>query len=596
VTDLPTASCHRPAGVLTDAGQWRFNKAITFNNSGRRPLREEGGVTVQATLLSPDLDRTSDPPRKAPGISIPHGTAEFALACLAFLTVAGASALIGRRSAGALSAPVLLLAVWILGLSTSAAIMRRRRHARMAQTIARLEAVADGDLSIRSGTRRMESAEAAAIDEATDRLAARLRADVTTLELAATRLNLGWQEVYDVGRTMLEMSENTVHDAALAADSADHVSQNMQYIATAMGQMAAAIREVAGNASQASAVANTGAREVTEASGTMAELQRAADEVQDAVKLISTFASQTRVLALNATIEASRDTDARRGFVVVADSVKELAQQTADATGDVTSTVRAIQDASVSAVKVMGTISDVMRQVSDNQTAIATAVEEQTETTAEVRQSSSVAAEKAVELAHTVQALTDALRLTGYGGAQAKVAAAHLTELEESILGVANNYHFDRHVAAPAVDAGAPPTGIAVNGTVTTVQDYVIGSGINEFDYHGRWEHAVGNVEADGSDSFSSIPGDTVLMRFVGTRVRLFGVGAQNHGTAEVSVDDGPAFVVDEYAEERQPGTLYWESPLLSRGEHVLCLRVTGRANPRSKYYWVTVDYVEIDD
>lgn len=490
---------------------------------------------------------------------------------------------------------VLLLAVWMLCLCLAVWMILRRRQARLAQAVARVLAIADGDLSAVSTTRATDSADVVAIDDAADRLAARLRADITALETAAHKLNAGWHEVYDVARAMLEMSENTVHDAAFAADSAEHVSQHIQYIAAANAQMAAAIREVAGNASQASSVASTGAKAVGEASGTMADLQRAALEVQDAAKLISTFASQTRVLALNATIEATRNGAGQRGFVVVADSVKELAQQTAHATSGVTHTVQTIQDASAGAVQVIDSISAVMRQVSDNQTAIATAVEEQTETTAEVRHSSSAAAEKAVELAQTVQALTDALRLTGYGGAQAKVAAAHLTALEEAILAIAHGYRFDRPAAAAPIEELSPSSGVLVDGAVTTVQDYVIGSGINQLEYHGRWEHAVGNVEADGSDSFSSIPGDAVQMRFAGTRVRVFGVGAQNHGTAEVSVDDGPVSVIDQYAEERRPGTLCWESPMLSRGEHTLSLRVTGKANPRSKYYWVTVDYVEID-
>lgn len=550
---------------------------------------------MQATLTTPYLAEARTRASMASRSSPSAAARALMVTCVQLLSVAGVGAWIGRRDAGLLSGPVLLLALWILGLCVAGWITRRLRQARLAEAIARVVAIADGDLSAIPTTRASASAEAMAIDEAADRLVSRLRADITALEAAAQKLNAGWNDVYDIARAMLEMSENTVHDAAFAAESAEHVSQHSQYIATAMSQMAAAIREVAGNASQASSVASTGAKAVGEASGTMADLQQAALQVQDAVKLISTFASQTRVLALNATIEASRDSAGQRGFVVVADSVKELAQQTSDATAGVTNTVRAIQDASFGAVGVMDSISNVMRQVSDNQTAIATAVEQQTETTAEVRHSSSAAADKAVELAHTVQALTDALRLTGYGGAQAKVAAAHLTALEETILAIAQSYRFDRPVAAPPTAEVSPSTGVCIDGAVTTVQDYVIGSGINEFAYDGRWEHAAGNLEADGSDSFSSIPGDTVRMRFCGTRVRLFGVGAQNHGTAEVSVDDGPVYVIDQYAEERRPGTLYWESPALSRGEHELCLRVTGKANPRSKYYWVTVDYVEID-
>ena len=52
---------------------------------------------------------------------------------------------------------------------------------------------------------------------------------------------------------------------------------------------------------------------------------------------------------------------------------------------------------------------------------------------------------------------------------------------------------------------------------------------------------------------------------------------------------------VDEYAAERRPATLLYESPELPRSEHVLRLAVSDRINPESKYYWCTVDFAEVD-
>jgi len=195
-----------------------------------------------------------------------------------------------------------------------------------------------------------------------------------------------------------------------------------------------------------------------------------------------------------------------------------------------------------------------------------------------------------------VQSLTHALRLTAYVGAHAKSVAAQLTELEESMNDISSHYVFEREEIQEAVNDVYRSSGISVDGGTTTVQDFVMGTGLNQFDYQGRWEHGVGNVEADGSDSYCSIPGDTATIRFTGTRIRFYGVGAQNHGMAEISVDGGPAHPVDEYAPHRMPRVMYYESPVLPRGEHSLTLTVTGQTNPQSKYYWVTVDCVEIDD
>ena len=140
------------------------------------------------------------------------------------------------------------------------------------------------------------------------------------------------------------------------------------------------------------------------------------------------------------------------------------------------------------------------------------------------------------------------------------------------------------------------PDGTVRVGRTTIVQDYVIGSGPLEFTYTGSWGHATGNVEADGTNAHSSMPGDTAVLDFVGTRIRFYGVGAPNHGRAAVRVDDGEETVVDMYAPTREHGVLYWESPVLAPGRHRFTVRVLGECHPSAKYVWTNVDRVEIDD
>jgi hypothetical protein len=158
-------------------------------------------------------------------------------------------------------------------------------------------------------------------------------------------------------------------------------------IARQSDQMMASIAEIALNTQKAAATANDAARTAEAANETVTRLGASSAEVTGVVELINRIASQTRLLALNATIEAARVGEAGRGFAVVANEVKQLAQETAQATGEIAARIGAIQAQAADAVAALNTIVGIVRQIDQTQAAIASAVEQQTATSAELSRS-----------------------------------------------------------------------------------------------------------------------------------------------------------------------------------------------------------------
>ena len=126
---------------------------------------------------------------------------------------------------------------------------------------------------------------------------------------------------------------------------------------------------------------------VTQADSTnkqVLSLSESALRIGEVVNLITDIASQTNLLALNATIEAARAGEAGKGFAVVAHEVKNLANQTAKATDEISDQVAAIQSATKSAADAISTISRIIGSMSEIAGDVAGSVTEQNAATSDI--------------------------------------------------------------------------------------------------------------------------------------------------------------------------------------------------------------------
>jgi methyl-accepting chemotaxis protein len=227
-------------------------------------------------------------------------------------------------------------------------------------------------------------------------------------------------------QTMASTAEETSRQAAAVASGSEEASTNVQTVASAAEELAASIAEISRQVAQSSQIAGKAVEDATRSNESVEGLAAAAQKIGDVVKLINDIAGRTNLLALNATIEAARAGEAGKGFAVVASEVKSLATQTAKATEDIAAQVASIQQATGGTVDVIRGISATIRQISEIQTTIASAVEQQGAATKEIARNVQRASEGTNDVSANIHGVTHAAGETGQ-------VASHVLETSQDL-------------------------------------------------------------------------------------------------------------------------------------------------------------------
>ncbi|KAF0118627.1 MAG: methyl-accepting chemotaxis protein [Rhodospirillaceae bacterium] len=235
-------------------------------------------------------------------------------------------------------------------------------------------------------------------------------------------------ELQATAHGMANTAEQTARQSEVVAAAAEEAAGNVNTVAAAAEELSASIAEISRQVVESSDISSGAVREAERTNALVRGLAEAAGRIDAVVKLINNIANQTNLLALNATIEAARAGDAGKGFAVVANEVKNLANQTAKATGEISAQIGSVQAATRDAVTAIEGIGGTIGKINEIASIIAAAVEQQSAATQEITRNVQHAAAGTSAVTRTIGDVTRAAGETGHAATTVLSAADQFSQ------------------------------------------------------------------------------------------------------------------------------------------------------------------------
>lgn len=225
--------------------------------------------------------------------------------------------------------------------------------------------------------RQKKEARSEKIEELNRFFTAQVGESIAQLATAATQL-------YHACESLNLIIANANRLSSDIGKSSEVTSTNVQTVASAAEEMSASIKEISTQLNNSMQITRNAVEESMRADASAKDMSAVSSSIGAVTSLIQEIASQINLLSLNATIESARAGEAGKGFAVVASEVKNLAQQTSNATEDISTQITSVQRVSGEMNDVLRLVKAAVEKVDHFNGSIASAVEEQTAVTNEI--------------------------------------------------------------------------------------------------------------------------------------------------------------------------------------------------------------------
>ena len=232
--------------------------------------------------------------------------------------------------------------------------------------------------------RQTEEAEARAQHARRHEMASLAKSFEDQVKVVVDGLTASSGDVRAAAEALSQTAETAKVKTEDAATSSTQAAESVASVATAADQVSGATRRIGERIEISTDKAGAAAAQATAADGIVDSLSEKTEQIGDVLLFITQIAEQTNMLALNAAIEAERAGEAGKGFAVVAGEVKSLANQTTQATEEISHSIADIQTATEEAVTAIKEVRATIEEINTLANDIAGALTEQNDATGEI--------------------------------------------------------------------------------------------------------------------------------------------------------------------------------------------------------------------